>query len=159
MLAWVLVRYEFPAALARHAGGRALRIAHRRRWPRLDSAVCEEWLVRRALGAMGHRGCLRARGHRLRMAFTSIPFVVRTVQPVLEDLSADLEEAATTLGASEWRVFRTVIFPAIFPAFLAGASLAFARSWASSGRWSSLPAISLSHRDCGAAHLHSAGRI
>ncbi|OZA86555.1 MAG: sulfate/thiosulfate transporter subunit, partial [Azorhizobium sp. 39-67-5] len=51
-----------------------------------------------------------------------------TVQPVLEDLEADVEEAATTLGASSLRVFLTVILPAIFPAFLAGASLAFARS-------------------------------
>jgi sulfate transport system permease protein len=62
------------------------------------------------------------------MAFTSIPFIVRSVQPVLEDLASDVEEAATTLGASELRVFWTVILPAIFPAFLAGASLAFARS-------------------------------
>jgi sulfate transport system permease protein len=62
------------------------------------------------------------------MAFTSLPFVVRSVQPVLEDLSADVEEAAETLGAGSWRTFASVVFPAIFPAFLAGCSLAFARS-------------------------------
>ena len=62
------------------------------------------------------------------MAFTSIPFVVRTVQPVLEDMEPELEEAGATLGASDLTIFRRIIFPAIFPAFLAGTSLAFARS-------------------------------
>ncbi|MFJ5488817.1 site-specific integrase [Hansschlegelia beijingensis] len=62
------------------------------------------------------------------MAFTSLPFVVRSVQPVLQDLTGDYEEAAETLGAGPWRIFRSVLFPEIFPAFLAGCSLAFARS-------------------------------
>lgn len=62
------------------------------------------------------------------MFFTSIPFVIRTVQPVLEDMSADVEEAARSLGASSWQTFSHIIWPTIFPAFLAGSSLSFARS-------------------------------
>ena len=129
MLAWVLVRYDFPGrrwldtlvdvpfALPTAVAGLALTALFAKNgW---FGAPLEQWGI---AVAYAPAGIVCA------MAFTSIPFVVRTVQPVLEDLSADLEEAATTLGASEWRVFRTVIFPAIFPAFLAGASLAFARS-------------------------------
>ncbi|WP_127091720.1 sulfate ABC transporter permease subunit CysT [Aquabacter cavernae] len=129
MLAWVLVRYEFPGrrfldtlvdvpfALPTAVAGLALTALFAKNgW---FGAPLEAWGIQVAYAPAGIV-CA--------MAFTSIPFVVRTVQPVLEDLSADLEEAATTLGASELRVFCTVIMPAIFPAFLAGASLAFARS-------------------------------
>jgi sulfate/thiosulfate transport system permease protein len=62
------------------------------------------------------------------MAFTSVPFVIRTVQPVLEDIAPDVEEAARSLGARPWQVFAFVIWPLILPAFLAGCTLAFARS-------------------------------
>ncbi|RIY02655.1 sulfate ABC transporter permease subunit CysT [Aureimonas flava] len=62
------------------------------------------------------------------MAFTSIPFVVRTVQPVLEDLDPALEEAALSLGQSEGRIFARVILPLLAPALMAGVSLSFARS-------------------------------
>jgi sulfate transport system permease protein len=64
----------------------------------------------------------------LAMAFTSIPFVVRTVQPVLEELSPEEEEAGMTLGASDWSVFRRVIFPALWPALITGIALSFTRS-------------------------------
>ena len=62
------------------------------------------------------------------MTFTSIPFVVRTVQPVLEELQTDLEEVARTLGATRWQIFARVIWPTILPAFMAGCVLSFARS-------------------------------
>ncbi|UXN72664.1 sulfate ABC transporter permease subunit CysT [Devosia sp. A8/3-2] len=62
------------------------------------------------------------------MSFTSIPFVVRTVQPVLEDVEAGYEEAAKTLGATGWQVFARVIWPTILPAFMTGCVLSFARS-------------------------------
>jgi sulfate transport system permease protein len=62
------------------------------------------------------------------MAFTSLPFVVRTVQPVLEDLDPALEEAALSLGVSERRIFARVLLPLLAPALLAGVSLSFARS-------------------------------
>ena len=62
------------------------------------------------------------------LTFIGLPFVVRTVQPVLEDVEAEVEEAAASLGAGRWDVFRRVIFPAVAPALLTGFSLAFARA-------------------------------
>jgi sulfate transport system permease protein len=62
------------------------------------------------------------------MTFIGLPFVVRTVQPILEDVSAELEEAAATLGASRWQTFSKVIFPILMPALITGFSLAFARA-------------------------------
>jgi sulfate transport system permease protein len=61
------------------------------------------------------------------LMFVSLPFIVRTVQPVLEDLEHELEEAAKSLGANSWQVFTRVIFPALLPALLTGFTLAFAR--------------------------------
>lgn len=62
------------------------------------------------------------------LTFIGLPFVVRTVQPVLADIETEVEEAAASLGARRWDVFRRVIFPAIYPALLTGFALAFARS-------------------------------
>ncbi len=62
------------------------------------------------------------------MTFIGLPFVVRTVQPVLEDLEEELEEAAACLGATRWQTFRRVIFPILLPAVLTGFALAFARA-------------------------------
>lgn len=128
-LAWVLVRYEFPGrrlldalvdvpfALPTAVAGLALATLFAKNgW---FGAPLAQWGVQVAYAPAGIV-CA--------MAFTSIPFVVRTVQPVLEDLEPELEEAAATLGASDLRIFRSVIFPTLFPAFLAGVSLAFARS-------------------------------
>ena len=62
------------------------------------------------------------------MTFVSIPFAIRAVQPVLQELEADVEEAAALLGAKPWQVFWQVVFPAIRPAMLTGLALSFARS-------------------------------
>jgi sulfate transport system permease protein len=62
------------------------------------------------------------------LVFIGLPFVVRTVQPVLEDLSRELEEVSATLGADRWQTFRRVIFPVVMPALLTGFALAFARA-------------------------------
>jgi len=62
------------------------------------------------------------------LTFIGLPFVVRTVQPVLADIEAEVEEAAASLGAGRWNVFRRVIFPAVYPALLTGFALAFARA-------------------------------
>ncbi|MEC8485157.1 MAG: ABC transporter permease subunit, partial [Pseudomonadota bacterium] len=62
------------------------------------------------------------------MSFTSIPFVVRTVQPVLEELAPEEEEAGITLGASDWSVFRRIILPSLWPALVTGVALSFTRS-------------------------------
>ncbi|MDI4665465.1 sulfate ABC transporter permease subunit CysT [Xanthobacter autotrophicus] len=128
-LAWVLVRYEFPGkrlldamvdvpfALPTAVAGLALTALFAKNgW---FGAPLAQWGIQVAYAPAGIV-CA--------MAFTSIPFVVRTVQPVLEDMEPELEEAAVTLGASDLTTFRKVIFPTLFPAFLAGTSLAFARS-------------------------------
>ncbi len=67
-------------------------------------------------------------GIAIAMAFTSIPFVVRSVQPVLESLGPEYEEAARTLGASRWQCFRKVVLPELTPSLLAGTTLSFTRS-------------------------------
>jgi sulfate transport system permease protein len=62
------------------------------------------------------------------LTFIGLPFVVRTVQPVLEDLEPDMEEAASTLGAKRWQIIRHVILPVLYPSALTGFTLAFARA-------------------------------
>jgi len=62
------------------------------------------------------------------MIFISLPFVVRTVQPVLQEINKDIEEAAWCLGASPWQTFRNVIFPPLFPSILTGVALGFSRA-------------------------------
>jgi sulfate/thiosulfate transport system permease protein len=62
------------------------------------------------------------------LVFIGLPFVVRTVQPVLEDLEPEIEDAAATLGADRWQAFARVIFPALLPALITGFALAFARA-------------------------------
>src|SRR5690606_3994028 len=66
-------------------------------------------------------------GITIALIFIGLPFVVRSVQPVLQDLDVELEEAAATLGASRWQTFRRVLLPAVLPAVLTGYALAFAR--------------------------------
>jgi sulfate transport system permease protein len=128
-LAWVLVRYEFPGkrlldalvdvpfALPTAVAGLSL-----------SALFASNGWFGAPLAAWGIKVAYTPLGIACAMAFTSLPFVVRTVQPVLEDLAADVEEAAATLGASDLRIFLKVIFPAIFPAFLTGCALGFARS-------------------------------
>lgn len=129
LMAWVLVRYDFPGkrildalmdvpfALPTAVAGLALTA--------LFSA--NGWFGP-ILEAMGISVVYTIWGIIIAMTFTSIPFVVRTIQPVLEDLDPSLEQAALTLGARPWQIFTRVVFPAILPAFLAGATIAFARS-------------------------------
>jgi len=74
------------------------------------------------------------------LTFIGLPFVVRTVQPVLEDVASELEEAAATLGADRWQTVVRVILPALLPALLTGFALAFARALANTDPWSSSPA-------------------
>jgi sulfate transport system permease protein len=128
LLAWILVRYEFPGrrlldaavdlpfALPTAVAGLALTTLFSR----------NGWLGA-PLAAMDIKVAYTVTGIAIAMAFASLPFVVRSIQPVLESLDDDYEEAGRSLGAGDWELFRRVIFPEIFPAFLAGASLAFAR--------------------------------
>ena len=129
LFAWVLTRYRFP--------GRRLLDGLVDLPFALPTAVAGVTLVTllgpngwfgRILEPLGIKVAYMPLGIMVAMFFTSIPFVVRTVQPVLEDVSADVEEAARTLGARPWQTFAFVIWPLILPAFLAGATMSFARS-------------------------------
>ncbi|MDJ1159630.1 sulfate ABC transporter permease subunit CysT [Chelatococcus sp. SYSU_G07232] len=129
LMAWVLVRYEFagkrildalmdiPFALPTAVAGVALTALY----------AANGWFGQ-LFEMAGLKIVYTVTGVALAMAFTSAPFVVRTVQPVLESLQPDIEEASATLGAYPGVIFRRVIYPVIFPAHLTGCALAFARS-------------------------------
>lgn len=129
LMAWVLVRYEFPGkrlldglmdipfALPTAVAGLSL-----------SALFSANGWYGAILEPMGIKVVYTIWGVAIAMAFTSIPFVVRTVQPILEDLDPQFEQAATTLGAHPFTVFRRIVFPAILPAFLVGVTLSFARS-------------------------------
>ncbi|WP_378950204.1 sulfate ABC transporter permease subunit CysT [Mesorhizobium sp. ANAO-SY3R2] len=128
-LAWVLVRYRFPGrrlvdalvdlpfALPTAVAGIAL-----------TTLFAENGWFGSVLAQAGIKVAYTPLGIMVAMAFTSLPFIVRTVQPVLEDLDPALEEAAQTLGGSDRSIFLRVILPLLMPALLAGLSLSFARS-------------------------------
>lgn len=130
LMAWILVRYDFPGkrildalmdlpfALPTAVAGIALTALY----------ASNGWYGQILEGEAGIKVAYSMLGVAVAMAFTSAPFVVRTVQPVLEDIQPDVEEAAATLGAYPGLIFRKVVFPAIFPAYLTGCALAFARS-------------------------------
>lgn len=128
LMAWILVRYDFPGkrfidalmdlpfALPTAVAGIAL-----------TALFSKNGWYGQFLEPAGIKVVYTVVGVAIAMAFTSAPFVVRTLQPVLEDIQPDVEEAAATLGAYRGAIFRKVIFPAILPAYLTGCSLAFAR--------------------------------
>lgn len=129
LLAWVLTRYEFP--------GRRLLDALMDLPFALPTAVAGLTLAAlvaptgwfgRWLAPHHIRIAYRYAGIVLAMAFTSLPFVVRAIQPVLEDLGREYEEVAATLGAGPLTIFRRVVLPAIAPALITGTALAFTRS-------------------------------
>lgn len=121
LLAWVLVRYEFPGkrlvdavvdlpfALPTAVAGITL-----------ATLFADNGWYGQLLSRLGIEVAFTPLGIVVAMAFTSIPFVVRTVQPVLEEISPADEEAAMSLGASDGRVFRKVLFPALWPAIVTG---------------------------------------
>ena len=129
LVAWVLVRYKFPGkrlldgivdlpfALPTAVAGIALTQVY----------APSGWLGR-PLMQIGVRAAYSQLGILIAMTFIGIPFVVRTVQPVLEDLDQQFEEAARSLGASTAQTFRRVILPEMLPALLTGFALAFARA-------------------------------
>lgn len=129
LLAWALARYEFPGkrvldalvdipfALPTAVAGLAL-----------TALFAKNGWFGEPLERLGLTVVYTPLGIAIAMAFTSVPFVVRTVQPVIAEINTDVEEAARSLGANDLQIFFKVIFPLIFPALLAGCSLAFARS-------------------------------
>jgi sulfate transport system permease protein len=129
LVAWVLVRYRFPGrriidalvdlpfALPTAVAGIALTAVY----------AANGW-IGRIIEPVGIKVAFTPLGVIVALTFIGLPFVVRTVQPVLEDLEPELEEAAATLGADRWQTFRRIIFPAIWPALLTGFTLAVARA-------------------------------
>ncbi len=129
LVAWVLVRYRFPGkriidalvdlpfALPTAVAGIALTAVY----------ATNGWLGK-PLAEMGIKVAFTPLGILVALTFIGLPFVVRTVQPVLEDLEKELEEAAQSLGASHWQTFQRVIFPTVLPAVVTGFTLAFARA-------------------------------
>jgi sulfate/thiosulfate transport system permease protein len=129
LVAWVLVRYRFP--------GRALIDALVDLPFALPTAVAgltltalytPDGFIGRWLAPLGVKVAFTRLGVVVALAFIGLPLVVRTVQPVLEELDPTVEEAAAVLGASRWQTFRSVVFPAILPSLLTGFTLAFARA-------------------------------
>ncbi len=129
LVAWVLVRYRFPGkrlidalvdlpfALPTAVAGITLATVY----------SGNGW-IGRLLEPRGIKVAYTPLGIVVAMTFIGLPFVVRTVQPVLEELEAEVEEAAVCLGANRWQTFRRVLFPTILPALLTGFALAFARA-------------------------------
>ncbi|UTG94007.1 sulfate ABC transporter permease subunit CysT [Geobacter sulfurreducens] len=128
LVAWVLVRYrvpgkrlidalvDLPFALPTAVAGITL-----------SSVYAANGWIGRFLEPRGIEVAFTPLGIFVAMTFIGLPFVVRTVQPVLEELEEEIEEAAACLGATRWQTFRRVLFPELFPAALTGFALAFAR--------------------------------
>jgi len=129
IFAWVLVRYHFPGkrlvdalvdlpfALPTAVAGIALTAIY------AGNGWLGQWLE-----PLGLKVAFTPLGILVALIFIGLPFVVRTVQPVLEDLDTELEEAAASLGADRWQTFRHVLLPVLLPALLTGFALAFARA-------------------------------
>ncbi len=129
ILAWVLVRYRFPGkrlvdalidlpfALPTAVAGISL-----------SAIYAANGSIGQLLQPLGIKVSFTPLGVLVALIFIGLPFVVRTVQPVIEDLQSELEEAAATLGATRWQTFTRVIFPTLLPALLTGFTLAFARA-------------------------------
>ncbi len=129
LAAWVLVRYRFPGkkiidglvdlpfALPTAVAGIAL-----------TTLYAENGWLGRWFETLGIKTAYSRVGVFIALTFIGLPFVVRTLQPVLEDLQKDVEEAAACMGAGRWRTFWRVIFPELRPALLTGFALAFARA-------------------------------
>jgi sulfate/thiosulfate transport system permease protein len=129
LVAWVLVRYTFPGkkivdalvdlpfALPTAVAGISL-----------TALLADNGWIGQHLAPLGIQLAFNPNGVVIALIFIGLPFVVRTVQPVLEDTEKELEEAAMCLGATRWQTFAKVIFPSIAPALLTGFAMAFARA-------------------------------
>ncbi|MCC7146902.1 MAG: sulfate ABC transporter permease subunit CysT [Phycisphaeraceae bacterium] len=128
-VAWTLVRYHFPGrkivdalvdlpfALPTAVSGIALTAIY------APTGWIGQWLE-----PLGIHAAFTPLGVTIALTFIGLPFVVRTLQPVIEDLDPELEEAAASLGANRWQTFRRVLLPAVLPALLTGFALSLARA-------------------------------
>jgi len=129
VLAWVLVRYDFPGrALVDAAIDLPFALPTAVAGIALTTLYVEQGWIGRFLEPHGLKVAFAPAGVVVAMVFVGLPFVVRTVQPVLVDLDVHMEEVAATLGASRLHTLRRVILPAVTPAALTGFALAFARA-------------------------------
>jgi sulfate transport system permease protein len=129
LVAWVLVRYEFPGkALADALIDLPFALPTAVAGIALSSLYTENGWLGRYLAPLGIKVAFTPLGVIVALTFIGIPFVVRSVQPVLADADQELEEAASSLGANRWQTFAKVIFPLLRPALLTGFALAFARA-------------------------------
>lgn len=129
LVAWVLVRYRFPGrkfvdaivdlpfALPTAVAGISL-----------TAIYSQTGWIGRWLDAVGIKAAFSPIGVTIALTFIGLPFVVRAVQPVLEELDVEIEEAAASLGASRWKTFQRVLIPTLLPAVLTGFAMAFARA-------------------------------
>ncbi|HXH26034.1 MAG TPA: sulfate ABC transporter permease subunit CysT [Vicinamibacterales bacterium] len=129
LAAWVLVRYEFPGrrlvdalvdlpfALPTAVAGITL-----------TTLTASTGWIGRPLATHGIAIAFTPAGITVALVFTGLPFVIRALQPVIQDVDVELEEAAVSLGAGRWQVIRRVIAPCLLPAWLTGIALAFARA-------------------------------
>jgi len=129
LIAWVLVRYDFPLkrivdatvdlpfALPTAVAGLTL-----------ATVYSDNGWIGSLLAPLGIKVSFTRLGVWVAMVFISLPFIVRTVQPVLQEMEHDVEEAAWSLGASQWQTFSKVILPPLFPSILTGVALGFSRA-------------------------------
>ncbi|WP_437756536.1 sulfate ABC transporter permease subunit CysT [Sorangium sp. So ce1389] len=134
LVAWVLVRYSFPGksivdalvdlpfALPTAVGGIAL-----------TAIYAQQGWVGRFLYPLGIQSAFSRLGVVIALTFVGLPFVVRTVQPVMEELEVDQEEAAASLGAGRFRIFRSILLPSLWPSILTGFAMSFARAFGEYG--------------------------
>ena len=129
LIAWVLVRYQFPGKkIADARVDLAFALPTAVAGIALTAILAGNGWIGQFLEPLGIQLAFKPAGIVVALIFIGLPFVVRTVQPVLEDTEHELEEAAACLGASRWQTFWRVIFPAIAPALLTGFAMAFARA-------------------------------
>jgi sulfate/thiosulfate transport system permease protein len=129
LLAWVLVRYSFPGkkivdaavdlpfALPTSVAGLVLAMLY-----------SEKGWIGQLFAPFGIKIAFTRLGVFVAMLFISLPFIVRTLQPVLQEMEPEIEEAARSLGASSWQTFRSVLLPPLIPAILTGIALGFSRA-------------------------------
>jgi sulfate transport system permease protein len=129
IVAWALVRYRFPLrGLVEALVDLPFALPTSVAGITLTALYAENGWIGRLLVPLGIKVAFTPLGVVVALTFIGLPFVVRTVQPVLQDLEAELEEAAATLGATRIQTFRRVIAPVLMPAMLTGFALAFARA-------------------------------